>query len=105
MQVDIHEDEVLGKAYDARLTKRLLAYLKPYRAKVFLAFGLIFATAAVELVGPYLTKVAIDDAIIPGQPDKLPPIIAAFIGALVVSFFFRYAQNYIMQVIGQSVMY
>lgn len=105
MQVDIHEDEVLGKAYDARLTKRLLAYLRPYRAKVFLAFGLIFATAAAELSGPYLTKLAIDDAMVPGRPDKLPPIIAAFIGALVVAFFFRYAQNYIMQVIGQSVMY
>ena len=105
MQVDIHEDEVLGKAYDARLTRRLLGYLKPYRAKVFLAFGLIFATAAAELSGPYLTKLAIDDAMIPGNPDKLPPIIAAFLGALVVAFLFRYSQNYIMQVIGQSVMY
>ena len=105
MQVDIHEDEVLGKAYDARLTRRLLNYLKPYRAKVFIAFGLIFATAAAELSGPYLTKLAIDDAMIPGNPDKLPPIIAAFLGALVVAFLFRYSQNYIMQVIGQSVMY
>ncbi len=105
MQVDVHEDEILGKAYDARLTRRLLGYLKPYRAKVFIAFGLIFATAAAELSGPYLTKLAIDDAMIPGRPDKLPPIIAAFLGALVVSFFFRYSQNYIMQVIGQSVMY
>jgi len=101
----VHEDEILGKAYDARLTRRLLTYLRPYKAKVALAFVLIFATAAAELVLPYLTKLAIDDAIIPGKPEVLPLIIAVFIGALAVAFVLRYAQNYIMQVIGQNVMY
>jgi ATP-binding cassette subfamily B multidrug efflux pump len=101
----IHEDEILGKAYDAHLMRRILTYLRPYRAKVVIAFVLIFATAAVELTGPFLAKVAIDEAIVPGKPDLLLPIVAIFLGALAAAFVLRYAQNYIMQVIGQNVMY
>jgi ATP-binding cassette subfamily B multidrug efflux pump len=101
----VHEDEVLGKAYDAHLMRRILNYLRPYKLQVFLAFVLIFLTAIVELAGPYLTKLAIDNAIVPGRLDLLLPIAAIFIGTLVLAFIFRYAQNYIMQIIGQSVMY
>jgi ATP-binding cassette subfamily B multidrug efflux pump len=101
----IHEDEILGKAYDAHLMRRILTYMRPYRAKVVVAFVLIFATAAVELTGPFLAKVAIDEAIVPGKPDLLLPIVAIFLGALAAAFVLRYAQNYIMQVIGQNVMY
>jgi ATP-binding cassette subfamily B multidrug efflux pump len=101
----IHEDEILGKAYDAHLMRRILTYMRPYRAKVVMAFVLIFATAAVELTGPFLAKVAIDEAIVPGKGDLLLPIVAIFLGALAASFVLRYAQNYIMQVIGQNVMY
>lgn len=101
----VHEDEVLGKAYDARLMRRLLGYLRPYKGKVFIALLLIFATGASELAGPYLTKLAIDTAIVPGKADLLPPIVSIFIGALLAGFVLRYAHNYIMQVIGQNVMY
>jgi ATP-binding cassette subfamily B protein len=105
MQISVQEDEVLGKAYDARLMKRILAYLRPYKWKVFLAILMIFATGTVELAGPFLTKMAIDTAIIPGKPELLPGIIAIFIGALAIAFVFRYAQNILMQVIGQNVMF
>jgi ATP-binding cassette subfamily B multidrug efflux pump len=105
MQVSVQEDEVLGKAYDARLMKRILEYLRPYKWKVFLAILMIFATGTVELAGPFLTKMAIDNAIVPGKPELLPGIIAVFIGALAIAFVFRYAQNILMQVIGQNVMF
>jgi ATP-binding cassette subfamily B protein len=101
----VHEDEILGKAYDARLMRRILVYLRPYRGFVALAFVLIFANTLTVLAGPFLTQLAIDQAIVPGKPENLPPILAAFIGALALSFALRYGQNYIMQVIGQSVMY
>lgn len=126
----VHEDEILGKAYDARLMRRILLYLRPYKLQVFVAFVLIFATAIAELATPFLTKLAIDNAIAPSKPDlfsllKLPydveqairnvfipsnpdlliQIGALFLVSLVLAFIFRYAQNYIMQVIGQSVMY
>ena len=45
----VHEDEILGKAYDAHLMRRILTYLRPYKLQVFLAFVLIFLTAVVEL--------------------------------------------------------
>ena len=51
----IHEEEVLGKAYDSRLMKRLLAYLRPYRAQVLLALVAIILKAGVDVLGPYLT--------------------------------------------------
>ena len=105
MGVPIHEDEILGKAYDARLMRRVVTYLRPYKGQVVAAFILIFATALAELAPPYLTKLAIDTAIVPDKMEKLPPIAAAFIGSLVLAFIFRYAQNYTMQVIGQNVMY
>jgi ATP-binding cassette subfamily B multidrug efflux pump len=105
MQVSVQEDEVLGKAYDARLMRRILAYLRPYKGKVFLALIMIFATGTVELAGPYLTKLAIDTAIVPGKPEALPGILAIFISALAIAFVFRYAQNIVMQIIGQNVMY
>lgn len=101
----VHEDEILGKAYDARLMRRILVYLRPYKRNVAIALVLIFATALAELAGPYLTKLAIDNAIVPGKPGNLPPIIAAYIVSLLFAFVFRYLQNYIMQVIGQNVMF
>ncbi len=101
----VHEDEILGKAYDSRLMRRIVTYLKPYRLQVAVAFILIFATALAELAPPFLTQVAIDNAITPGKPDLLWPIVAVFIGSLVAAFILRYIQNYIMQVIGQGVMY
>lgn len=85
--------------------RRILAYLRPYKWKVSLAILMIFATGTVELAGPFLTKMAIDTAIIPGKPELLPGIIAVFIGALAIAFVFRYAQNILMQIIGQNVMF
>ena len=55
-----HEEDPLGKSYDWRLLLRLLRYLRPYRGAVAASFLLILAMAALDLAGPYLTKVAID---------------------------------------------
>lgn len=102
----VQEDEILGKAYDAHLMRRLLTYLRPYKKQVAIAFVLIFATTLVELVAPYLLSViAIDQAIRPGRADLLLPIGLGVVASLALSFVFRYAQNYIMQIIGQNVMY
>src|SRR5256885_8839092 len=61
----IHEEEVLGKAYDSRLMKRLLGYLRPYKWQVALALGSIVLKATADILGPYLTKVAIDRYLAP----------------------------------------
>jgi ATP-binding cassette subfamily B multidrug efflux pump len=55
-----HEEEVLGKAYDSRLMKRLLRYLRPYRWQVVVALVSIVLKACADVLGPFLTMVAID---------------------------------------------
>src|SRR3954470_10186229 len=55
-----HEEEVLGKAYDARLMRRLLAYLRPYKWQTAIALGSIVIKACADVLGPVLTMVAID---------------------------------------------
>src|SRR5215218_3642611 len=101
----VHEDEILGKAYDSKLMSRLLTYLRPYKKQVAIAFVLIFGITVLELLTIYLGKVAIDNAIIPGNLEMLWTISIVFVLALAFSSLFRYAQSYIMQIIGQNVMY
>ena len=61
----IHEEEVLGKAYDSRLMKRLLRYLKPYKWQVAIALAAIVLKAFADVLGPYLTKLVIDRYLAP----------------------------------------
>ena len=56
----IHEEDVLGKAYDGRLMRRLIAYLRPYKLQVALATAAIIGHSALELAPPYLVKLVID---------------------------------------------
>lgn len=101
----VQEDEILGKAYDSKLMARLLTYLRPYRKQVAIALLLIIGITAIELLTLYLGKMAIDNAILPGDMNALWTICIVYVVALAFSFVFRYAQNYIMQIIGQNVMY
>ncbi|MEK6545913.1 MAG: ABC transporter ATP-binding protein, partial [Nitrospinota bacterium] len=64
MQIDIYEDEIIGKDYDARLMRRLLKFFKPYQNQLALSLILLVAVSILQLSGPYLTKIAIDDHIV-----------------------------------------
>jgi ATP-binding cassette, subfamily B, multidrug efflux pump len=101
---DQHEEEALGKAYDARLMRRLLGYLRPYRSRVALAIVLLLAGAALELAGPLLTKVALDRAIPDGDAGLLLTLSAAFLTALVLSFVLEAGQTLVTTWLGQHVM-
>src|SRR5258708_37580760 len=61
------EEEVLGKAYDSRLMARLLKYLRPYRWQVAIALASILLKSFADVLGPYLTKVAIDRYLAPAK--------------------------------------
>ena len=98
-------DEILGKAYDARLMRRLLTYLRPHGRSVAVSFAAIVAYSALQLAPPYLTKIAIDDHIATGDLDGLNGIAAAFLVVLVGSFVLEYVQTYTMQMMGQRIMY
>jgi len=102
----VESDEVTGKAYDSQIMRRLLLYLKPYSLQVALAVFLLLVIAATRLVGPYLTKIAIDQYIIEQVDlDGLGYISILFVGFLFIQFFVTFIHTYLMQWIGQKVMY
>jgi ATP-binding cassette subfamily B protein len=101
----MHEEEVLGKAYDGRLMRRLLGYLRPYRRYVAIAIGTIVANSALQLAPPYLTKIVIDQYIPARDLSGLTAIAALYLITLAASFAFEYAQTWTMQMTGQKVMF
>ena len=99
------EEEELGtKDFDLALTARLLGYLRPYGAWVGLTFALILIASALQQAGPYLTKVAVDEYILPGDVAGLGGVIALFIGVLVLQFGLGYAQSWLTSMVGQWAM-
>ena len=98
-------DEVLGKAYDARLMWRLLGYLRPHMKMVAFALCAIVGYSVLQLAQPYLTKLAIDDHIRTGTLEGLDDIALVFVVVLVGSFVFEYLQTYTMQLMGQRIMF
>ena len=102
--VDILEEEVGEKPFDARLMLRLLRYLKPYTRWVLLAFGLILITSVTRQAGPFLTRIAVDEYILVGDYAGLHRLVLIFVGLLVVQFATHYLQNYVTQMTGQWAM-
>lgn len=100
----VHEEEALGKAYDARLMRRLLAYLSPYRWHVAAAIGILIAASGLALVGPWLTKLAIDQAFPAGDLRLLGLLAIVYVGSLLVAAVLEYARTLLTTWIGQRVM-
>ncbi len=100
-----HEEEALGKAYDARLMRRLMRYLVPYRGKVVLAVLVLMLSSAAQIVGPWITQIVIDEAIPAGDFDFLGLLVLSYLAVITLAFAFEYAQDVITTWIGQSVMY
>jgi ATP-binding cassette, subfamily B, multidrug efflux pump len=100
-----HEEEALGKAYYARLMRRLLEYLGPYRWKVALSVAVLLVVAALELVGPYLTMVALDHAIPDGDLGLLRTLAIIYVGALLLTFVLSYGQEVLTTWLGQRIMF
>ncbi len=112
------EEEVLGKAYDSRLMKRLLQYLRPYKGAVGISLVSILFKAGADVLGPYLVAVEIDRYLVP-VPRSTPfdsflspnpyvgiaEIAGMYVGLIVFSFLLDYLQTYFMQWAGQMVMF
>src|SRR5437016_131157 len=112
------EEEVLGKAYDSRLMKRLLTYLYPYKWQTLVALAAIILKAGMDVLGPFLTKVAIDKYLVRVQTHTfldrwlsdapwtgIAQVSLMYVGALSFSFIFEFTQTYIMQWAGQKAMF
>ncbi|HTS34384.1 MAG TPA: ABC transporter ATP-binding protein [Candidatus Solibacter sp.] len=113
------EEEILGKAYDSRLMRRLLTYLRPYRWQVAVALASIILKSFCDVLGPYLVKVAVDRYLAPApaattgmwnwlSPEPLQGIAqisAIYFSLLIITFIFEFLQTYFMQWTGQKVMF
>jgi len=117
------EEEVLGKAYDDRLMRRLLTYLRPYRWHVLAALAAIILKSALDVLGPFLTKIAIDkylakspnshtyshswigDHLSSTPLTGIAQIGGLYVGILVFTFTLEFVQTYLMQWTGQKVMF
>jgi ATP-binding cassette subfamily B protein len=119
-----HDDEAVGKVYDAHLTRRLLTYLRPYKLQTGLSCASIIFKAASDVSGPYLFKVAIDAYLTPaytGVPDPHPSWLARhlshlpmagitelgliYLASLLFTFVLELLQTYLMQWTGQKIMF
>jgi len=103
--MSIHEEDVLGKAYDTRLMRRLLGYLRPYRRDVVLASVAIVGHSIIELAPPLLTKLVLDRYIPAGDLTGLARIAAVYLAVLLASFALEYLQTWTMQMAGQRIMF
>jgi len=114
------DDDVVGKAYDGRLMRRLLTYLRPYKLQTILSAFAIFFKAGSDVLGPYLVKVAVDTYMTDATPAKLSwlarhlsrapmtgitQISALYLGALLLTFALEFMQTYLMQWTGQKIMF
>jgi ATP-binding cassette subfamily B protein len=99
------EDEVLGKAYDARLMKRLLQYVKPYRKYVIAAILLNVVVAAIGPVRPYLTKIAVDEHIANSNYNGLLIISILLLASLIIQSVIQYFLTYYTQYLGQKTIF
>src|ERR1035438_3324814 len=114
------EEEVLGKAYDSRLMRRLLGYMRPYRGYVALSLVFLLLQSVLQVLGPLLTKIAVDrylapiptraatpiDRYLPAGPwDGLAVVGMLYLGVLLGTFIFEFAQVYLMQYTGQLAMF
>ena len=117
------EEEVLGKAYDGRLMRRLLTYLRPYKWHVVVALAAIILKSGLDVLGPFLTKIAIDKYLAKSPNshsyshswigDRLSdaPLVGIaqigglYVGILIFTFTLEFIQTYLMQWTGQKVMF
>ncbi|MGO8815975.1 MAG: ABC transporter ATP-binding protein [Terriglobia bacterium] len=117
-----HEEEILGKAYDARLMRRLIEYLRPYWRMTLFALITTLVYGMLQAIPAYLMKVEVDRYLDPVRGQHLPSILANFLSrdpmvgivqiafalflpTIVASFVMEFAQSFAMQLVGQKVMY
>jgi ATP-binding cassette subfamily B multidrug efflux pump len=115
------EEEVLGKAYDSRLMRRLLTYMRPYKLVVSFSLILLLFDSLLQIIGPLLTKLAVDRYLVPSQGAQTFPFLnqwlsrdpwtglsqlaGIYLVVVVFGFAFDFGQTYLMQWTGQRAMF
>jgi ATP-binding cassette, subfamily B, multidrug efflux pump len=99
-----HDDDILGKAYDRKLMRRLLVYTRPYRGLMYGAFALLCVEGAIQVIGPLLTRRVIDVAV-PTRDMRIVVVSTALLFfVLIAEFVLTYTQTWLTSLLGQRVM-
>ncbi|OLD62969.1 MAG: hypothetical protein AUI47_10580 [Acidobacteria bacterium 13_1_40CM_2_68_5] len=98
-----HDEEVLGKAYDARLVRRMLGDVAPESRLIVLSVGLMFVVMGAQLLQPYLFKLLIDDPILRGDRRGVTLLALSYVATLLAELAARFGQLYSMELTGQNV--
>ena len=101
----MQDDDVIGKAYDSRLMRRLLGYLRPYWRSALVALAAIITHSVLQLAPPYLIKLVIDTYIPAGDLRGLVNVAWVYLAVLAGSFALEFVQTWLMQLTGQRIMY
>ncbi len=101
--IGFHEEETLGKAYDARLMKRLLKYIRPYRWVIVLAVFTLVVIGLLQTSLAFITKTGIDDYIMPGKTEGFDRIALGYLGIVILLLVGTFAQIYLTMWLGQKV--
>jgi ATP-binding cassette subfamily B protein len=97
-------DDVIGKALDGALLRRIFRYVWPYRTLIALSIALLPLAAGIELAQPWLLKKAIDEHIAVGHLEGLDTIGLLYLLALLLQSLSIFAGTYLTQLVGQKAM-
>jgi ATP-binding cassette subfamily B multidrug efflux pump len=100
----MHEEDALARTYDARLMRRLLQYVAPYKSLVGLSLLLLMIEGALQLAGPLLTQYVIDTALPARDSTAIAGSAAVFLVVLVAQFACGFGEAMLTNLLGQSVM-
>jgi ATP-binding cassette subfamily B protein len=100
----IHEEDAVGKVYDARLARRLAAFVRPYGGLVVAAVALLMIDGLLQLVGPLLTREVIDVALPAHDGGAVARAALLLAVALVAAFGAQYGETVLTGLLGQRVM-
>lgn len=101
----MRDEEVLGKAYDSRLIRRLWRFVVPHWPLLLLGLVLIPLAIGFELAQPYLLKIVIDDYIAARELDGLELVALAYVLLVIFESGTSFGQLYSLQLLGQRSMH
>ena len=101
----MHDEEIESREYDWNLMKRLLVYIRPYKWRVIAAITIMLAIAGLQILTPWLIKIAIDEYVSKRDLIGLYKIAVYYLLVLLAELVLSYLQVYIMQMTGQRIMY
>jgi ABC-type multidrug transport system fused ATPase/permease subunit len=103
--MNVDPDDLLGKAYDPQIVRRLGAFILPYRSRALMTLGLLFIVTATDLMLPKLFSIAIDEVTERGRASRIDLLGAAFLALVIIRFFASWAEFYLISWLGNRVVF